>query len=111
MVIQRAAKNDKKYVKGNNSKTVDFDAKQEKRRELAERMKRSPAMPAKETAEKPKRNKNSCGESRPGDASGLCGNPIRAGSAELCSYVSGPALWSDCNSDNPPRKTRSGKEK
>jgi hypothetical protein len=56
MQNQRSAKSDKKYVKGNNSKTVGYNLKQEKRRELAERMKQVDAAAAKpETAAKPKR--------------------------------------------------------
>lgn len=52
MSIQRAGKGDKKYVKGNNSKATDYDEKQEKRRELAERMKQS-ATTAVKTEEQP----------------------------------------------------------
>jgi hypothetical protein len=54
MQNQRSGKNDKKYVKGNNSKTVGYDLKQEKRRELAERMKQADAAAAKPDAQ-PKR--------------------------------------------------------
>jgi hypothetical protein len=61
MSIQRATKGDKKYVKGNNSKSVDYEAKQEKRRELAERIKRpaGTAETAKAPAANPKGKKSS----------------------------------------------------
>lgn len=41
MSMKKTAKSDQKTIKGNNNAPVGYDAKQEKRRELAARLKRS----------------------------------------------------------------------